>query len=211
MAAFAAAVLFLSAASPEPRVESIGPPVEASVPAAVRSALEPQGTRVALPEGVYCEVWLRKSVPDEKKGGGGALAPGLAISTEVGVIRFVTPASDFRGQAIKPGFYTLRYAVIPSDGAHMGASEYPDFLLVVPAAEDPDPDAVFPFAGLIDLSRKTTGTRHPGVFSLTKPSSTSSPAVTTNDQGHIVLQVKARSRSGAELPIAIVVKGHAEQ
>jgi hypothetical protein len=211
MAAFAAAVLFLFAAPAGPTVESIGAPPEASAPAAVRSALEAQGIRVTLPEGAYCEVWLRKSVPDEKKGTGGALVPGLAVSTAVGVIRFLTPASDFRGQAIKPGFYTLRYAVMPSDGAHMGASEYPDFLLVVPAAEDPDPGAVFPFAPLLDLSRKATGTRHPGVFSLTTPTGKSFPAVTTNDQGHVVLQVKARSRSGAELPIAIVVKGHAEQ
>jgi hypothetical protein len=181
------------------------------VPAAVRSSLETQGARVTLLEGAYCELWLRKSIPDEKKGGGGALAPGLAISRAVGVIRFVTAAADFRGQAIKPGYYTLRYAVMPSDGAHMGASEYPDFLLVVPAAEDPDPDALFPLPGLLDLSRKATGTRHPGVFSLAKPSGTSFPAAAENDQGHVVLQVKARLRSGGDAPMALVVKGHAEQ
>ena len=181
------------------------------MPAAVRSALEPQGVRLTLPEGAYCELWLRKSIPDEKKGGGGALAPGLVVSTEVGVIRFVTAAADFRGQGIKPGFYTLRYAVMPSDGAHMGVSEYPDCLLVIPAADDPDPDAVFPFAGLLDLSRKATGTRHPGVFSLTRFSGTTSPAAAINDHGHVVLQIKARLRSGGDAPMALVVKGHAEQ
>jgi hypothetical protein len=211
MTAIAAAVLFLAAAAGGPRVESIGPPAEAAVPGAARSALEPQGTRVTLSEGAYCELWLRKSIPDDKKGGGGALAPGLAVSTAVGVIRFVTAAADFRGQAIKPGVYTLRYALMPSDGAHMGASEYPDYLLVVPAADDPDPDAVFQFAGLVDLSRKATGTRHPGVFSLVRPSATTFPAVTTNDQGHVVLHVKARLRSGTDAPIALVVKGRAEQ
>ena len=211
MTAVAAAVLFLGAAAGGPRIESIGPPAEAAVPAAVRSALEPQGTRVTLSEGAYCDLWLRKSVPDDKKGGGGALAPGLAVSTVVGVLRFVTAAADFRGQAIKPGFYTLRYALMPSDGAHMGASEYPDYLLVIPAADDPDPDASFPFAGLIDLSRKATGTRHPGVFSLARPSVTTFPAVTANEQGHVVLQIKARFRSGTDAPIALVVKGQAEQ
>ena len=155
-----------------------------------------------MPEGAYCELWLRKTIPDAKKGGGGSLAPGLAVSAMVGVIQFAAAATDFRGQAIKPGFYTLRYALQPSDGAHMGTSEYFDFLLVVPAADDPDPDALFPLAGLLDLSRKATGTRHPGVFSLTKPSGTTFPTVTTNDQGHVVLQLKA---------FALVVKGHAEQ
>jgi hypothetical protein len=178
----------------------------------VRSALEPQGARVTLSEGTYCELWLRKSIPsDEKKGGGGALHPGLAVSTAIGVIRFVAPASDFRGQAIKPGLYTLRYALMPSDGAHMGASEYPDYLLVIPAADDPDPDAAFKFADLVDLSRKATGTRHPGVFSLTRPSGTTFPAAAINDQGHVVLQFKARLRSAGDAPMALVVKGHAEQ
>ena len=200
----AAAIVFLTAAAPAaaPKVEPAGSPPEAGVPPSVRSALDTQGFRVTLAEGAYCELWLRKSIPDDKKGGGGALAPGLAVSTAVGVIRFLSPATDFRGQAIKPGIYTLRYAVMPSDGAHMGASEYPDFLLVVPVADDPNPDAVFPFAGLVDLSRKATGTRHPGVFSLTRPSGTTIPSVTTNDQGHVVLQFKT---------IALVVKGHAEQ
>ena len=172
MTALAAAILFLAAAAGGPKVETIGLPAEGSVPAAVRSALDPQVARVTLSEGAYCELWLRKSVPDEKKGAGAPLAPGLAPSTAVGVIRFVAAAADFLGQAIKPGFYTLRYALMPSDGAHMGASEYPDYLLVVPAADDPDPDAVFAFAGLMDVSRKATGTRHPGVFSLTRPSGT---------------------------------------
>ena len=184
---------------------------ENGVAAAVRSALEPQGVRLALSDGAYCELWLRKSIPDEKKSASGALHPGLAVSTAVGVIRFLAPASDFRGQAIKPGVYVLRYALMPSDGAHMGVSEYPDYLLVIPAADDPDPDAVFKYADLMDLSRKATGTRHPGVFSLTRPSGTSFPAAAANDQGHVVLQVKARLKSGGDTPMALVVKGQAEQ
>jgi hypothetical protein len=209
--ASAAAILLLSAAAAPPKVETIGPPPETGVAAAVRSALEPQGTRLVLSDGAYCELWLRKNIPDEKKSASGALAPGLAVSTAVGVIRFLSPAADFRGQAIKPGLYTLRYALMPSDGAHMGVSEYPDYLLVIPAADDPDPDAVFKFADLMDLSRKATGTRHPGVFSLTRPSGASFPASAMNDQGHVVLQVKARLRSGGDTPMALVVKGQAEQ
>ena len=211
MTVLAAAIFLLTAAAAPPKVETIGPPPETGVAAAVRSALEPQGARLTLSEGAYCELWLRKSIPDDKKSASGALHPELAVSTAVGVIRFLAPAADFRGQAIKPGLYTLRYALMPSDGAHMGVSEYPDYLLVIPAADDPDPDAVFKFADLMDLSRKATGTRHPGVFSLTRPSGTSFPALAMNDQGHVVLQVKARLKSGGDAPIALVVKGQAEQ
>jgi hypothetical protein len=207
----AAAILFFSAAAGPSKVESTGPATDRAVPEAVRSALEPKGVRVTLPEGPWCDLWLLKSIPDRKDKGPGALHAELAVSSAVGVIRFLAPAADFRGQAIGPGFYTLRYALMPADGSHMGVSEYPDYLLLIPAAQDPDPDAGFKFEGLMDLSRKATGTRHPGVLSLTRSSGASFPSVTTNDAGHVVLQVKARLRSGAEAPIALVVKGHPEQ
>jgi hypothetical protein len=207
----AAAILFLCAAAAGPKVESTGPLAEKTVPAAMRSALEPQGARLILPEGPWCELWLRKSVSDGKNGAPGALHGELSLSTAVGVIHFLAPVADFRGQAIGPGFYSLRYAVTPTDGSHMGVSEYPDYLLVVPAAEDPDLDAALKFDELMALSRKATGTRHPGVFALTRPSGSSYPAATTNDSGYVVLQVKAKLRSGGEAPIALVVKGHAEQ
>ncbi len=210
MAALAAALL-LSAAAAAPVVESTGPLTDKAVPAAVRSALEPKGARLILPEGPWCELWLRKSVPDGKNAASGALHNELSLSTAVGVIRFLAPAADFRGQAVGPGFYTLRYAVTPTDGSHMGVSEYPDFLLVVPAADDPDLDTSFTFEDLMASSRKATGTRHPAVFALTRPSGASFPAATANDSGYVILQVKAKLRSGGETPIALVVKGHAAQ
>jgi hypothetical protein len=209
--ALAATAILIFAAAAGPTVESTGPVTEKTVPASVRSALEPQGARLTLAEGPWCDLWLRKSIPDGKTGVPGALHGELSLSTAVGVIRFLAPAADFRGQAIGPGFYTLRYAVTPTDGSHMGISEYPDFLLVAPAAEDPDLDAAFKFEDLMALSRKATSTRHPGVFALTQPSGASFPAATTNDSGYVVLQVKAKLRSGREAPIALVVKGHAEQ
>ena len=207
----AAATILILAASAGPAVESTGPPPEKALPVSVRSALEPKGARLILPEGPWCELWLRKNVPDGKNAASGALHDELSLSTAVGVIRFLAPAADFRGQAIGPGFYTLRYAVTPTDGSHMGVSEYPDFLLVVPAAEDPNLDAAFKFEDLMASSRKATGTRHPGVFALMPPSGASFPAATTNDSGYVILQVKAKLRSGGETPIALVVKGHAEQ
>lgn len=207
----AAALLLLSAAATPQKLEPAGPVTDKAVPEAVRSSLESEGVRVTLSGEPWCDLWLRKGIPDEKDRTPGALHGQLAVSTAVGVIRFLAPATDFRGQAIRPGFYTLRYALAPADASHLGVSEYPDFLLVVPAAEDSNPDTRFKFDDLMDLSRKATGTRHPGVLSLTRASGTSFPAVTTNDLGHVVLQVKGRLRSGAEAPIALVVKGHAEQ
>jgi len=77
------------------------------------------------------------------------------------VIRFVSEATDFRGQVIHAGLYALRYAVAPSDGSHLSVSDYPDFLLVLRTAEDPNPNARMKLEDLLDLSRRATGTRPP--------------------------------------------------
>lgn len=177
----------------------------------MRRALEPQGTRLLLSDGAWCELWLRKSVPDQKNASSGGLHGELAPSTTVGVIRFLRPAADFRGQALRPGLYSLRYALMPADGNHLGVSEYPDFLLPIPVADDPDPDAKLNFQDLVSRSRRATGTRHPGVLSLTQVSGSEFPSATADDRGHVVLQVKAKLRSGAEAPLALVVQGRGEQ
>jgi hypothetical protein len=202
--------LLATPAAVAPKLEPVGPLTEASVPEAVRSALEPGGERVLLPEGAWCEVWLRRSIPEQKASTPGALRTDLGVGTAVGVIRFLTAATDFRGQTIRPGLYALRYAAIPDDGNHLGVSEYPDFLLVTPLADDPDPGKRFKLEELSNLSTKATGTRHPGVLALTRPSGESSSSVIVTAAGHVVLQMKARI-GAAESPIALVVKGQAPQ
>jgi hypothetical protein len=207
----AAAILLVAAsAAAAPKLESTGPLTDTAVPEAVRSALESKGARVSLTEEPWCELWLRKSIPEQKNSTPGALRTDLGVSTAVGVIRFLAAATDFRGQAIRPGLYTLRYATIPNDGDHLGVSDYPDFLLVVPLADDPDPGTRLKLDDLMNLSLRATGTRHPGVLSLTQPSGKTFPALTTNALGHVVLQMKARIGTG-EAPIALVVKGQAQQ
>lgn len=202
--------LFAAGAAAAPRLETTGPLTDTSAPESVRSALEPAGQRVLLAEGPWCEVWLRRNIPAGKHSATGALRTDLGVSTFVGMIRFLTAATDFRGQAIRPGLYTLRYARIPEDGNHLGVSEYPDFLLLVPLANDPDPGARWKLEELVKLSTNATGTRHPGVLSLTRPAGESFPSVTVNEAGHVVLHMEPKI-GATEAPIALVVKGRAPQ
>src|SRR5579884_3970173 len=92
------------------KVERIPKPNDSPVPAAVWQVLDPNGYRVTLDDGsVLCEIWLRKEIPTTgKKEGEGVLFPEIASSTLLGVISFPKQASDFRGQAIAAGSYTLR-------------------------------------------------------------------------------------------------------
>ena len=201
--------LLAAGAAGAPKLETTGPLTDRSASEPVRAALESAGERVLMTGGPWCEVWLRKKIPEGKNSTPGALQPNLGVSTAVGVIRFLAPATDFRDQAIRPGLYTLRYAAIPSDGNHMGGSEYPDFLLVVPVADDPDLDPRFKLEELARLSTKATGTKHPGVLSLTRASGPNSPSVTVNDAGQVVLEMKAKI-GAAEVPIALIVQGHTQ-
>ena len=196
------------------KVETIGPFSGQGVAESVRSALEPKGYRVLASDGsIICELWLRNGVPVEaKKDISGAIYTEFPDSVVLGVVSLPKPGNDYRGQGIKPGAYTLRYAVHPTDGNHMGISPYRDFLLLIPGAMDSDLGAKIKFEDLAKMSAKASGTNHPTPFSLVSPEGTKSfPSVSDNEHGHTVFAAKLKTQSGAELPIAFIVKGVAEQ
>jgi hypothetical protein len=187
--------------------------LDQSASESIRSALEAKGYRVTAGDGsVVCEIWLRSAVTTQpKRDVSGAIYTELGDSTLIGVVSFQKGGYDYRGQGIKSGVYTLRYALHPSDGNHMGISAYRDFLLLVPVAADPDANAKFKFEELSKISAKAAGTNHPTPFSLVSPEGAkSTPSVSENEHGHLVFAAKLKTQSG-EMPIAFIVKGIAEQ
>jgi len=179
---------------------------------ALKKALEPKGTRVVLGDGPYCDVWLRAGVPPGKTEAQGAVYTNFGESVLIGVISFAKATTDFRGQAVKPGTYTMRYAVHPTDGNHLGISPIRDFLVMLPVAMDQDPNAQPKFEELVKMSKSVTGTNHPGVLSLVQlDAAPASPKVETDEMNHVVVSTSVKSQSGTTIPIAFVVKGRAEQ
>ena len=203
----------LLAAAQSGKVEAIGALTDTSVPDAVRQSLDDKGYHLTLdgpkPE---CELWLRKSVPAAaKKGPEAAAYPQLTESVMVGVIHFPENAADFRGHRVPAGFYTLRYELMPDDGNHLGAAPNPDFLLLIPAASDTDPNATFKFQDLVSLSAKASGTKHPSPLSLAPPDKAGPPAVKKDDQDHWIFSSSVKLLSGEEMPLFLIVKGTAQQ
>ena len=186
------AISFIFAVSPlcpaqAGKVDSVGPLTDNSVPQAVRQLLDIKGYRLTLDVPTpACELYIRKSIPAQtKKEVEGVAYPQLGESTLIGVIHFPQAAADFRGRRIPPGFYTLRYEIMPDDGNHLGAAPNRDFLLVVPAASDGDPGATFKFQELVTMSARTTGTKHPSPLSLVQADAEpTTPAVSKDDQDH---------------------------
>jgi hypothetical protein len=205
-------VLLILSALASAKIETANRPANSPVPDAVWQVLDPKGYHVVLDDGtVACDIWLRKSVPSSgKKDVEGALYPQLASSTLVGVISLSAGATDYRGEPVKAGFYTLRYELLPNDGNHLGVAPNRDFLLLIPAASDPDPNAQFKSDALVNLSRGATGTPHPGPLSLVQTGSPN-PGVAKDDQDHWVFSGKLTLASGEELPFGLIVKGTAQQ
>jgi hypothetical protein len=189
------------------------PPQDLS--AAVREVLASEALRVTGPNGLHCDLWLRQVVP---------VAAGakqdqeiafwqIAEGTLIGAIRFPDNVLDYRGQPIGPGVYTLRYALIPGDGNHMGvAPPQRDFLLLGPAADDTSPNTITRDETL-DMSRKVTRTRHPTIWSLAPSKATGAalPGMTHQDDPDCwFLNFSLMFEGSRVTPAALVVYGHVQ-
>jgi hypothetical protein len=203
-------LLTVTAFAAEPKVEKTSRPKDSPVPDAVWQVLDPDGYRVVLDDGPFCEIWLRKSVPASSgKANEEALFPQLAPSTMVGIINFLKSSTDYKGDPIKTGFYTLRYELLPADGNHLGVAPNPDFLLILPPS-DSDPNAQLNFQDMVGLSRKATGSSHPGPLNMVQPGK-ALPGVSQDDQDHWIFSANLSLSSGTQLPVGLVVKGTAPQ
>ncbi|HQR34543.1 MAG TPA: hypothetical protein PLK30_17515 [Blastocatellia bacterium] len=194
------------------KVESIGALKDAAVAEAVRGAVEEKGLRVADSKGkTICDIWFRKDIPTSKADIPGASFGQIAEGTLVGVINFPANTSDFRGQGIKAGWYTLRYALILQDGNHLGVSAARDFFLICPAADDKDPNAALKMEDLLKLSRTAAGAGHPSpwYFGMATSADKDLPKIVKNEHEHVILEAKLNTKSGP-LSIGLVIIGRTE-
>jgi hypothetical protein len=195
------------------KIEALGALTDASVSAGVRQVLEPKGYRISL-DGttVAAEIWLRKDMPAQpKKETADVIYDRMVESTLVGVLRWPQASSDYRGQPVPAGFYTLRYELIPNDGNHLGVAPSRDFLLMIPANSDTDPSQTLKVQEVIALSRQASGTKHPAPLSMLQPEGGTAAAITKDDEDHYIFSAGIKLASGEDMPLALVVKGTAQQ
>jgi hypothetical protein len=191
------------------QVTRIGALSVAGVSDELKHAVDDKGYRVALDDGWTAEFWFAKPLTTATKDVPGALYPELANAEFVGVVSLPKGMTDFRGQAIPTGVYTLRYQLLPQDGNHLGVAPNPDFLLAIPAANDANPEQRYLYKKLVALSTKTTGTNHPAVIALDTAGEPGS--VVKNGQNVTVLTIAVTTSTGATENLGIVVKGTAAQ
>ena len=159
-------LVLLPAALAAQTVERIAQPAN-GLSETIRHAVEERGYRVTLDNGWTADFWFAKelNLPPQDKSNPNALYPQLPASTFIGIVELHQNTPDYRGQAIRSGTYTLRYELLPQDGNHLGVAPNPDFLLVSPVTEDPNPMQPLALKKIVEMSSKTTGS-HPAVIAL---------------------------------------------
>ncbi|MDZ4687522.1 MAG: hypothetical protein SH850_20825 [Planctomycetaceae bacterium] len=182
---------------------------------AVKAALAPTGQQVSADGAAVCTVWLAKSlaVKDGFKPSSTVkypFTPGQFIG--VMLVEKKSEFTDFRGQEVAAGAYTLRYGQQPVDGNHVGTSELYDFLLAVPAATDADPAAIKTPEDLFKRSAKTAGSNHPAIYSLLPPAAEAQAAAIEHDSGkeYWILTVLGQDAAGKAIPMKLIVVGKSE-
>ncbi|MGH9837498.1 MAG: hypothetical protein ACREEM_01800 [Blastocatellia bacterium] len=192
------------------KIETLGALTETKVAEAVRNVLSDKGMKIVAKDGkTVCEIWFRKEVPVTGASVDGATFGQIPESALIGVIHFPSNTSDFRGQGIKAGFYTLRFGLSMQDGNHLGVSPARDFFILCNVSEDKDPKDLSA-ADAIKFSRNASGAGHPSPWALTYPTSEKDlPRIVVNEHEHVVLEVALKTKSG-ELAIGFIIIGKTE-
>jgi len=185
----------------------------------IADLLESTGYQVTGPKGAVCEIWLMKSLPVVPK-----FKPTLNVKYPftngqlIGVLRVPQKPqfTDFRGQEIKAGVYTLRYGKQPEDGNHIGTSDLYDFLLALPAKSDQNPKPIALEDELHQQSAKTAGATHPAVFSLLPIEKPVKSASLSHDEDHDFWILNAtgngmEKKKKVPVPLRLVVIGHSAE
>jgi hypothetical protein len=198
------------------KVEKADPPAE--LKDAVKGLLGDEALRVQDGKGsVVCTIWFRKEVPSKataEQVKNGLTYREIAQTTLIGAIELPQNWIDFRKQEIPKGTYTLRLAIQPMDGDHMGTAPHTEFCLLCSADKDEKPDTM-EVKALRELSAASHGATHPAVLFLfpnAKPED--QPKIVGKGNGIYVLNVKQPVGAGSQkatLGFGMTIAGHTSE
>jgi hypothetical protein len=190
-------------------------PSDAGLSAEVAAAIAPTGFKVMKGSNrTVCSFWPVKELATNKdfKPTAALLYP-LEMGQLVGVINYKRDGEDFRGQEIEAGTYTVRFALQPEDGNHVGTSDTRDFLLLLKPTDDTSAATIAKEA-LFPKSAAAAGTTHPCMLSLLSAEGTTGalPSVEHDaDRELTSVAFAPKTAGGGELKLRLVVVGKAAE
>src|SRR6266545_1644665 len=161
-----------------------------------------QGKAIQLLDGATpaFEFWLVSELPLASKSAGLAKAlDSVGTATLLGAVKVSKQQRDYRDDPLPAGVHTMRLALQPQDGNHLGTAEFGWFAVLVPAALDPKPDAITDYKSLVKASVKLTVTEHPVILSL-RPATEegAEPKLFAPAEEHKSLRVSIPARVGGK-------------
>jgi len=138
-----------------------------SVSDEIRASLSNRTVQLLDGEKPVFEFWFRKTLPLEKKPESSPQAlKSIKVATLIGVVKVHESKRDYRDDDLYDGVHTMRFGIIPEDGNHLGASQYPYFVLLTSCKIDLKLGGFKSVKELIKASSEDTASEHPMVMSL---------------------------------------------
>lgn len=196
----------ISAAESSVKVIDKAPP--GTLNEAIAKELSPKAIQVLEDGQALFELWLVKEVPLASSPVSSAKMLGaIKPTTLLGVASFPKSLRDYKDNDFEPGVYTMRLGLIPQDGDHMGVSDYPYYLVLVPAKHDSKPTGFPEFKLLVQASGQDTPTGHPVVLSLRPAKSAEGQIPRLNEpmpeHRSVMLKVPVKA-AGSEAELSLV-------
>ena len=192
-------VSLLNAADLTLKVTDKEPPKE--LDASIRAKL--QSKAIQLVDGgqpVY-EFWFDAEVPLQSKPSSTAKAlETVKQATLLGAVSVAGGQRDYRDDELRAGVYTIRFALQPQDGNHLGTAEFSFFAVLTPAKIDNKPDGIGDYKALVKASSKETSTDHPVILSLRPAASDDGdpPKLNSPAPDHKTVRIKVPAKAGED-------------
>lgn len=152
------------------KVVDKAPPKE--LDASIQKVLQGKAIQLAEGDQAVFEFWLVNDLALTSKPASAAKAlDAVQQAALLGAVSVPKARRDYRDDEIAAGVYTMRFALQPQDGNHLGSSEYLYFAVLTPAKLDARPDGINSYKALVKTSSRETSTDHPVILSLRPASS----------------------------------------
>jgi hypothetical protein len=197
--AFLLAGFALSAAELKLKVVDQDPPK--ALDAAISATLQKKAIQLLDGDKPVYEFWFVSELPLTSKPASPAKALDSAKqATLLGAVSVPKAMKDYRDDELAAGVYTMRFALQPQDGNHLGSAEFTYFAVLVPAKLDTKPGGISDYKPLVKASSKETATDHPVILSLRPASSTDGDLPKLNEPApeHKSVRVRVPAKAGEE-------------
>ena len=181
------------------RVSDKPPPKE--LDGAVAKSLQNKSVQLLAGDKPVFEFWFVSELPLTQKPASLAKAlDAVKQTTLLGAVAVPAAQRDYRDDEIAAGVYTMRLALQPNDGNHLGSSEFGWFAALVPAKVDTKLDAFTDYKALVKASSKQTSTDHPVILSLRPAASADGdlPKLQEPAPEHKSVRLKLPAKAGTE-------------